>query len=260
MTPQPMVAEHFRTFGAVGALLLSLLLGGCVSSAPEYGPQDPLEGANRISYGVTDFIDRKALAPLARGYSRITPGWFRTGVGNFFGNLRNIDSSLNGLLQGKPAKAGTDFARVLVNSTLGVAGFVDVATRVGLAHGQEDLGQTFAVWGNARSPYLFVPGTGPSSLRDAPGSVLQGALPLLIMGNAYTVPVGFLDAINARAAALSLTDARDSSALDGYTFTRDAFYQRRKFLIFDGDPPIDDFFGDDFEEDDFDDEDLDSED
>lgn len=260
MIPQPMNAEQCRVRGLACAVLLSLLLGGCVSSAPEYGPQDPLEGANRVSYGVTDFLDRKALAPVARGYSRITPDWFRTGVSNFFGNLRNIDSSLNGLLQGKPAKAGTDLARVLVNSTVGVAGLIDVATRVGLPHGQEDLGQTFAVWGNARSPYLFVPGTGPSSIRDVPGSILQGALPLLIMGNAYTLPVGLLDAINARASALSLTDARDSSALDGYAFTRDAYYQRRKFLIFDGDPPIDDFFGDDFEEEDFDDEELDTED
>lgn len=239
---------------ALAALVLLAGLSGCVSKAtPEYASADPLEGANRVSYRFTDWVDRNALAPVARGYSKVTPEWWRTGVDNVFSNLRNIDSSLNGLLQGKPRKAGTDFARVLVNSTVGVAGIFDVATRVGLEHGEEDLGQTFAVWGNKRTAYVFLPGPGPNSVRDVPGSIIQGWIPRLIVGSGYTVWVGLLEGINARAGALALTDARDSSALDGYAFTKDAFFQRRKFLIFDGDPPLDDFFDDEFE-DDFEDE------
>ena len=250
-----------RSFTVTGGILLVLtLLGGCTSlSGPEYGSYDTIEGANRVTYRVTDWVDRKALAPVARGYSKITPEWWRTGVTNVFSNLRNIDSSVNGLLQGKPGKAGTDLARVLVNSTIGVAGIFDVATRVGLTHGEEDLGQTFAVWGNTRTPYLFLP-NGPSSFRDLPGGIIQGVLPRLIVGSSYNVWIGLLDTINGRAAALALTDARDSSALDGYAFTKDAYFQRRKFLIFDGDPPMDDFFGEDFDDEDFDDEDFDNED
>lgn len=238
----------------------TLLLGGCTGlSGPEYGSYDTIEGANRVTYRVTDWVDRKALAPVARGYSKITPEWWRTGVTNVFSNLRNIDSSLNGLLQGKPRKAGTDLARVLVNSTIGVAGLFDVATRVGLPHGDEDLGQTFAVWGNTRTPYLFLPAGGPTSFRDAPGAIIQGALPRMILGGGYNIWVGLLDTINGRAGALALTDARDSSALDGYAFTKDAYFQRRKFLIFDGDPPLDDFFDEEgFDEEEFDEEGADA--
>lgn len=247
-----------RTSAALGlratAMVILLgLLGGCVSSAADYGPGDPYEGVNRPLYQITDFVDRKALVPVARGYSRITPNWFRTGVTNFFSNLRNVDSIVNGLLQGKPKKAGTDLARVLVNSTVGIGGLIDVGTRVGLEHGREDLGQTFAVWGYKRPPYVFFPAGGPSSVRDLPGSVIQGATPRLLLGSTYNIWVGLLDFINTRASALALTDTRDSSALDGYAFTKDAFYQRRKFLIFDGDPPIEDFFDEDFDEE-FDDE------
>jgi phospholipid-binding lipoprotein MlaA len=257
MTPKtdcPLRTVKQRPLAILSLLLLAGLLAGCVSSVPAYGPGDPLEGANRVSYRVSDFIDRRALVPIARGYSRITPSWWRTGVGNFFSNLRNIDSAVNGLLQGKPGKAGTDLARVLVNSTVGIAGLIDVGTRVGLMHGEEDLGQTFAVWGYHRPPYLFLPAGGPSSVRDLPGAVIQGAMPRLLIGSTYNLWVGLLDAINARASALALTDARDSSALDGYAFTKDAFFQRRKFLIFDGDPPIEDFFDDETFDDDYEDD------
>lgn len=245
------MTEQSKPVSFLVLLVLLASLAGCVSKAtPEYASADPLEGFNRVSYGVSDWVDRNALAPLARGYSKVTPGWWRTGVGNVFSNLRNIDSSLNGLLQGKPGKASTDLARVLVNSTIGVAGVFDVATRVGLQHGQEDLGQTFAVWGNARTAYVYLP-TGPNAVRDLPGSIISGWMPRLLVGGVYNVWVGLLDTINGRAGALALTDARDSSALDGYAFTQDAYYQRRKFLIFDGDPPLDDFFDDES----FDDED-----
>ncbi len=251
-------ANVTRWLRATAAAICLGLLSGCVSNAADYDPADPYEGVNRPLYQFTDFVDRRALVPVARGYSRITPSWFRTGVTNFFSNLRNVDSIVNGVLQGKPKKAGTDLARVLVNTTVGIGGLIDVGTRIGLQHGREDLGQTFAVWGYKRTPYVFFLAAGPSSVRDLPGSVIQGATPRLLLGSTYSIWVGLLDFVNTRASALALTDSRDSSALDGYAFTKDAFYQRRKFLIFDGDPPIEDFFDEDFD-DEFDDE-LDDED
>ena len=223
---------------------------GCAGlKGAEYAPYDPAEGANRVGYNVFDWVDRKAFAPVARGYQRVTPGWWRTGVGNAFLNLRTIDSSLNGFLQGKWKKGSTDFARILINSTVGVGGLFDVAKRMGLRYGNEDLGQTFAVWGWTRTSYAFTPVTGPSAVRDLPGRGITAYLPRLILGNAFNWPVGLLSAINGRAQLLVLTDARDDSALDGYVFTRDAYYQGRVFVIFDGDPPLEDDFDMDFDED-----------
>lgn len=234
-----------RTLAILGVMLMS----GCASlEGPEYAVYDPYESVNRPIDKASDWVDRKALVPVARGYQKVTPRWFRAGVGNFFSNLRGIDSALNGLLQGKPRSAGTDLARVLINSTVGIGGLLDVAGVNGLVHQEEDLGQTLAVAGITRTRYVYLPFIGPSSNRDVPTAMINAALPRLILGSVYTWWVGCLDVINARAEALSATDARDASALDPYAFTREAYYQRRKFLIFDGDPPMDDFF------DEFDDE------
>ncbi|MEE8077577.1 MAG: MlaA family lipoprotein, partial [Pseudomonadales bacterium] len=97
-----------------------------------------------MSYQVSDWVDRNALAPVARGYQKVTPDWLEAGIFNFFTNLRTIDSSVNGFLQGKPKAGATDFARLLINSTLGLGGFFDVAERMGLRFQDEDLGQTLA--------------------------------------------------------------------------------------------------------------------
>lgn len=234
-------------------LLISLCTGCAGLKGPEYGTYDQAEGLNRFSYNVFDWVDRKAFAPVARGYQKVTPEFFRTGVTNVFLNLRTIDSSINGLLQGKWGKGGTDFARVIVNSTLGIGGLFDVAKRMGLSYGAEDLGQTLAVYGYTRTNYVFLPAGGPSAVRDLPGRLIVTVLPRLILGSAYSWPVGLLDAINGRANLLVLTDARDDSALDAYVFTRDAYFQGRTFAIFDGDPPLNDDFDADFDEE-FDDE------
>ncbi|MEM9742036.1 MAG: VacJ family lipoprotein [Pseudomonadota bacterium] len=231
---------------------LAIACGGCAQlKGPEFGPYDTAEGLNRVGYNVFDWVDKRALAPAARGYRWITPGWWRTGVNNVFVNLRTLDSSVNGFLQGKWSKGGTDLARIAINSTVGVGGFFDVAKRMGLRYGNEDLGQTFAVWGYSRTRYVFFPTTGPTSMRDLPGRGVSAIVPRLILGSAYNLPVGLLDFINGRAQLLQLTDARDDSAVDPYVFTRDAFFQGRAFVIFDGDPPIADDFDMDFEDDEY---------
>jgi len=228
---------------------LCLSSGACTSlQTADYATSDTNEGFNRGSYQVSDWVDRNALAPVARGYSKITPSWWRVGIANAFANLRSIDSALNGFLQGKPKRGATDVGRLLINTTLGIGGLIDVAQRAGLQPGQEDFGQTLAVWGYKKSRYVYVPFLGPTTVRDLPVVVVNSVLPRLILGQGYDVWVGGLDLINGRAQLLSLSDTRDATALDPYAFTREAYFQRRKFLIFDGDPPVDDFFDEEFEE------------
>lgn len=226
-------------------------LFGCAPlQGPDYGVYDRAEAFNRASYAFTDAIDRTVLAPTARGYQRIAPDWLERGIANVFVNLRHIPSSANGLLQGKPKAAGTDLARLLINSTIGIGGFFDVASRWDLRFSEEDFGQTLAVWGVKNSRYVFVPFLGPTTLRDLPAVVVRSITPRLVFGSDYHWGWSALDLVSVRAGALSASDVRDASALDPYAFTRDAYYQRRKFLIYDGELPDDDLF-DEFDDEDF---------
>jgi len=209
---------------------------------PEHGVFDRGEGFNRASYGLTDRVDRSVLLPVAKGYDKVTPGWLQSGILNVFENLRTVGSSINGLLQAKPRASATDLARLLINSTIGVGGFFDVASRWDLRFQQEDFGQTLAVWGVTRSRYVYVPFLGPSTWRDLPSTIIRSTMPRLLLGYEYHWAMSALDIVSAREDLIASTRVRDASALDPYAFTRDAYYQRRKFLIYDGDPPLDDFF------------------
>lgn len=230
------------------ALLLTALLSGCTTlQGDPWAVYDPLEPANRKLYTAIDAVDRKVITPVARGYRTVMPDWAEKGVSNFFRNVRRIDSVANSLLQGKGRNAGEDFAGLLVNSTLGLGGFLDVGSRMGLRHHDEDFGQTLAVWGVTRTRYIYLP-SGPSTIRDAPGTAFKSWIPSVVLSGGYTFWVGAIDLLSVRADALPLSDARDQTALDAYVFTRDASYQRRKFLTFDGDPPVEDLF-EEFEED-----------
>jgi phospholipid-binding lipoprotein MlaA len=227
------------------AMVLAAVTGfsGCASlQGPEYASYDPCENVNREIFTVSEWLDRNLLSPAARGYAFVTPSWLETGVLNFFANLRTVDSAVNGLLQGKPSDAATDAARVLINSTVGLAGLIDVAGAMGLEDQDEDLGQTVAVWGVSRTRYLYIPVLGPSTNRDAAGQLLHLLTPRILLGAYYNWWVFTLDFVALRADVLSATEARDAAALDSYVFTREAFYQRRKFQIFDGQPPMEDFF------------------
>lgn len=229
-------------------LLFSGMAGGCSTlQGDPWAVYDPVEPVNRKLYTAIDAVDRRVITPVARGYSKVMPDWAEHGVSNFFRNVRRIDSVANSLLQGKPRHAGEDLAGLLVNSTLGLGGLLDVGARMGLKHHDEDFGQTLAVWGVTRTRYIYLP-SGPSTIRDAPGTAFKSWIPSVILGGGYTLWVGAIDLLSVRADALPLSDARDQTALDAYVFTRDAYFQRRKFVAFDGDPPIDDLF-DEFEED-----------
>ncbi len=229
-------------------LTASLLLGACSTlDGEEYAVFDPFEKPNRTSYRVTETVDRAVVRPVAKGYDKVTPNWLQKGILNVFTNLRTVGSSLNGFLQAKPKAGATDLTRIVINTTIGLGGFFDVASHWGLRYQDEDFGQTLAVWGVKRSRYIYVPMLGPSTVRDLPSTLVRSMMPRLILGHEYHWGLSVVDFVSARADLLTATEVRDASALDPYAFTRDAYYQRRKFLIFDGDPPVDDFF-DDFEE------------
>ncbi len=229
---------------------LTIFMGGCAGlDGDNYAAFDQQESLNRKSYQLSDAVDRSVVLPAARAYHRIMPDWVERGVLNFFLNLRTVASAANGFLQGKPKSGAIDLSRVAINSTLGLGGVIDWASKWNLPYQEEDFGQTLAVWGYKKSRYVYVPFMGPATVRDLPGLLVRSTLPRIILGRDYHLAISGLDLISVRADLVTATDVRDVSALDPYAFTRDAYYQRRKYLIYDGEPPVDDFF-DSFAEDD----------
>ena len=228
--------------GAAAAAAL-VLQGACASlgDGADSAAYDANEGFNRASFEFSDKVDRRFIAPAARAYQSLLPDPVERGASNFFANLASVDSSINGFLQGKPKGGGTDLMRFLLNSTLGLAGVFDVATPAGFPAQNEDFGQTLAVWGWRNSRYFYVPLVGPSTVRDLPAMAFSAVLTPRLFPKDYRLWVGGVGLLSARADALALTDARDAAALDPYVFTREAYYQRREFMIHDGDPPLDDF-------------------
>ncbi len=211
---------------------------------------DNWEGLNRKIFSFNDFFDRLFLKPIAKTYKNVVPVPVRNGVSNVFDNLDTPGTVINQFLQGKPKEGFSDTSRFLVNSTLGIGGIFDVASRMGLAKHQEDFGQTFGVWGAGSGNHVMIPFRGSSTVRDTFGMVLD----------AFTNPLRFVSPAEAQYSAMGLyiTDARvellTAESLmgesgDAYLFQRDAFLQRREYLIFDGNVETEDpFLTDDWEE------------
>ena len=224
------------------AALLALVLAGCATVPPDAGSnaRDPYERFNRHVYAFNDGLDRYLLRPLAKGYVWAVPHGIRLCISSGFANMAEIRNAVNDILQAKAGGAATDTGRLVINSTLGVAGCFDVATRMGLERRTEDFGLTLARWGAGTGPYLVLPLLGPSDLRDGLGEI----------PDAYTSPIGYIKPVSARfyltgarvidtrAALLDATDLIDRTALDRYQFTRDAYLQRRFNLQYEGNPPL----------------------
>jgi phospholipid-binding lipoprotein MlaA len=219
------------------ALLACLVLAGC-ASAGQRVKSDPLEPMNRGIFKFNDTLDRAALKPAAKAYVKVTPGWFRTGVGNFFTNLSGPTTIVNQVLQGKLVAAGQDTLRLLINTTLGWGGVLDVASGARLPQHFEDSGQTLGRWGVPPGPYLVLPLVGPATVRDAPARI----------ADEFTRPLHWYNRDNVRwgSLALSLLDTRAgllpldktlADAYDPYAFVRTAFLQRRQYQVYDGNPP-----------------------
>jgi phospholipid-binding lipoprotein MlaA len=229
-------SQAVRAIAVLGVLLMS---AGCASTPGRTHDEDPWQGFNRGVYKFNDAIDRAALKPVAKGYRKITPRWIRTGVGNFFSNLSYPATFVNQFLQGKPGLGFKDTGRFLVNTTIGIGGLLDVATKMGLEAHDEDFGQTLAVWGVGSGPFLNLPFLGPSSLRDTPSRAVDYFLgPLEYVEIPWETEWGLraIDLVHTRSELLPL-DATLQKAYDPYAFIRDAWVQQREFAIFDGNPP-----------------------
>ena len=220
--------------GAVATVLslMMALLQGC-ATGPNANPADPMEPLNRAVFNFNDGLDRALIKPVATVYSTAVPSLVQTGVGNFFGNISDVWSAANNLLQFKPKEAIETFLRVGVNTVFGFAGVLDIGTEMRLAKNRQDFGQTLGVWGINPGPYVVLPILGPSSLRDTVGTVVDTNVDLV--GNLRDVPLrNSLQAtriVDKRAELLDATNALDQAALDRYAFARDVYLKRRASSI-----------------------------
>ncbi|MDN5752338.1 MAG: VacJ family lipoprotein [Nitrosospira sp.] len=207
-----------------------------------YSKEDPWEPVNRSIFTFNERVDDYLLRPVARGYKWIMPDPLQLAVANVFSNLNDIPVTVNNLLQLKFSNALTSSMRFVVNSTFGLAGLIDLASDMGLEKHDEDFGQTLGHHGIASGPYVVLPFLGPSSARDAGGRVLDIATDPVFVGSFFVAPfigpiVGSSRATDARAGLLKSEKTLDEAALDKYQFVRDAYLQRRRSLVYDGNPP-----------------------
>ncbi len=220
------------------ALLICLGLTGC-ATGPSANSADPLEPFNRSMYKFNDAVDQAVLKPVATAYQDVTPKLVRQGIGNFFGNLSDAWSVVNSVLQLKAEAAVSNLMRVSFNTIFGLGGILDVATELKLERHKEDFGQTLGHWGVGAGPYIVLPILGPSTLRDTV------ALSVDFKGDALSqfsdIPVRnallATRVVDIRAGFLKAESVINDGALDKYSFIRDAFLQRRRNAVYDGNPP-----------------------
>jgi phospholipid-binding lipoprotein MlaA len=227
----------------VGLLATALLLSGCATTSENDGVNDPLEGYNRFMYSFNDKADRFVLKPVTKAYDAVLPDPISHGVSNIFSNLNEITVIINDLLQFKFGQAMDDLGRFGLNTTVGIGGLFDVAGHAGYEKNEEDFGQTLGVWGSGPGAYVVLPFFGPSTTRDTIGRV----------GDYFTDPISYVDhretqyafwalrAVDNRSNLLKAEKVLDEAALDEYTYVRDAYLQRRQNLVYDGNPPEEDF-------------------
>ena len=230
-------------------LLLSFLLffmANTLAFAEE--DVDPFEDINRIVYGFNETFDDNLLEPLSRAYKDHVPEVAQDRVSDFFGNLRDVSTLANQILQFKPVESVETLGRILVNSTIGLGGLFDVASDMGLTTDDEDFGQTMGVWGVEQGPYVVLPLLGPSTVRDGVGLFVDTTSDANMIDK--TEGVGFISSsainiIDKRVELLPVTDMLDLSD-DPYTMMRSSYLQKRKFDVFDGSLPVEEDEFDDF--------------
>lgn len=230
-------------------LVFSFLLMGCATTANNAG--DPLEGWNRGAQSFNDKFDQYAMKPVAKGYNWIMPQFADQGVSNFFSNINDIAVIINDLLQFKLAQTGLDGSRFLVNSTAGLGGLIDIASLIDLPKHHEDFDQTLGVWGVPAGPYLVLPLLGPSSPRGVVGLIGDAAAnPATYVGfgvfpgmdsaveTAISSGMFVVNAIDKRADNLATEKVvSEAASVDRYEFIKSAYFQRRNFLVNDGNLP-----------------------
>ena len=229
--------------------ILCLLLAGLFSTASN-AEEDPWESFNRSIYSFNNTADAYLVKPVAQGYAYIMPEVGRKGVNNFFNNLLDVNGALNGLLQGRVDQGLENVGRVIINSTIGIFGLFDVATKLGVPQYQTDFGHTLSIWGVPQGPFVMLPFLGPSTMRSGVGTAFDAyASPMGQMGNSD--PAWGLRVFNIVDLRAGLLGADELLSGDQYIFLRDAYLQQRRLQMLDG-KLVDDFseFDDGWEEDD----------
>jgi len=236
MGSDPVMNARSAPILSVVVALAASLVAGCAASPSR---DDPFEPMNRAFFEVHDAVDTAVMKPAIQLYVDVVPEPLREAVSNFFNNIDDLISAANDMLQGKFDKAGNDMGRVILNTGFGLGGLIDLATPIGIERGNEDFGQTFGFWGFEQGPYLFVPIFGPTTFRDGAGWLARIAVG----------PVGFIPdvplrntlygagAVDLRAQLVEAGKLVDTAALDRYLFIRNAYLQRRRYLVYDGKPP-----------------------
>lgn len=223
-------------------LLVGVMLSTHVFAEASGNPDDPWEGFNRKMFAFNDTVDTYTLKPVAKGYKAITPDPVERGISRMFSNVGEVVNVVNDLLQGKFRQAGNDTGRFVINTTIGLVGFFDVADHFGLPKNDgEDFGQTLGVWGVDSGPYLVLPLFGPSTVRDGPARIVDR----------FINPINEIDHVPTRnqiygaeviSTRADLLEAEKFVRGERYSFIRDAYLQRRQFLLSDG--GVEDDFGD----------------
>ena len=224
--------KHMRISKLFIIILLIFQVSGCATQADK----DPLENFNRAIYKFNDVADGAIIKPVSKGYKNIAPKFVVKGVNNFFNNIRDVVTVINELLQGKIEYATNSTGRILVNSTIGLLGFIDVHSISGGERRKEDFGQTLGYWGVGPGAYLVLPFAGPSTTRDAVGFVTDTLAfdPISYINNVRgRNQVRILQFIDARTELLNASSIMDEASLDPYAFQRDAYLQYRNALVSD---------------------------
>ena len=238
--PRRLASRSFRIVVAVAA---AATLAGCTTIRESRGGPgqrlDPWENWNRKVFNFNEDVDKAVLKPVATAYSEVVPQPVRRGVGNFFSNFADAWSAINNMLQGKFELGFEDATRVGANTLFGLFGILDVASEMGLDHHYEDFGQTLGRYGVGAGAYVVLPILGPSTVRDAAALPVDrlASPPAFFDGTKTQIGFTVLQIVNTRAGLLGATRVIDDISLDKYTFVRDAYLQRRRSLVFDGDVP-----------------------
>ncbi len=233
----------------MSSLVISSVLAGCATTST-VNEKDPWEGWNRGAQEFNDDLDKAVVKPVAKGYMWVTPKFVDDGITNFFSNLNDIGVTINDFMQLKLAQGGMDASRFLINTTAGVVGFVDVAKMIDLPKHNEDFGQTLGFWGVPSGNYLVVPFLGASSPREIVGTLGDALMNPLTYTFVFAGSGAAVSAVNAGAKAVDVTDTRadlmptekivDEASVDRYSFIKNAYRQRREYLLHDGNIPEED--------------------
>lgn len=239
-----MRALFVRPSAILCRVLLVLCVSGLSGCATVTTPdaRDPWESWNRGVFHFNDAVDTAVLKPVATGYQKVTPTLVQKGVTNFFGNLIDMWSVVNNALALRPKETGDSVGRVMLNTTVGLLGVIDVASGLGIERHTADFGLTLARWGMGSGPYVVLPLLGPSTLRDTAGLPVDNwGNPINQFGDEATrTGMVVVKAVDTRARLLGAGDVLEGAALDKYSFMRDAYLQRRRNQVYDGNPPEDD--------------------